>query len=147
MPGEGSVAFQLDEFRLNLENGGRASFDRKACTIAIQLHVPKGMRIGFNVPKITGIADLSNGASLNLTFSAFLSGGDSIRESRSLTGTYSGDLMAAEESTQVLFTQCGKDHVLNVSVSSLLRNAGESEHAFASIDTIELGQMQLQQCN
>lgn len=117
--GNNSLSLRFSSYRATA--GGARSFDRKACGVAIPLHVPAGQSVAIVGVTYTGSYALPSGASARLESELFIAGGTGPKSSRTINGPAHGRFSAATAAVATVWSACGADVNLRVQSSILVR--------------------------
>ena len=99
--------------------GGARSFDRKACGLAIPVHVPAGLSIAIVGVKYRGRNSLPAGATSTLSTEIFYAGGTGPVIKRTFKGPASGTFTSTVTASSTAWSACGAD--LNLRINSSIK--------------------------
>ncbi len=106
--------------------GGTRGIDRKACSLAIPLQLPPGLSVALINARYVGIADVSDGASAQITTESFIAGSQGPKVSRTITGPAQGGFMVVSsvDTDQRIFSGCGESVILRTNTSVVAQSSG-----------------------
>lgn len=141
-----SLEIRLRKF--TLQATALRPLDRKNCSIAIPVALPKGQRIVFSQVDLSAKARLSERTQARLTLETFLPGVHGTRAERALEETESalqGTLLLRK--TDTLVSRCGGVQVLRLNASAILQSgAGEGKTSLLDADRLALS-FRVENCN
>jgi hypothetical protein len=130
--GTASVALSRDGTSLSLRflryqvaAGGARSFDRKACSLAIPVHVAGGKSVSILSVAYRGFNRLPASATSEFRIESFFSGGQGPVFTRKFSGPQQGSFAIAEAAAvkASVWSSCGADVTLRTNSSLLVRSA------------------------
>lgn len=111
--------------------------DRKTCSIAIPVTVPKNKRLVISQIDLLGKADLQAGAKSQISFEAFVAGSSGLVKTRNFAPTAALKGRHLTRRTEVLKSECGA--VTNVRLnSSMLTNASKKKAESMELNSVSL---------
>jgi hypothetical protein len=112
-----SLSLRFTQFRATA--GGKDTFGRVSCNLAIPLRVPAGLSVSIASVSYRGTSSLPSGASGVLSTELFVTGGQGPIISRSFKGPSSGRFASTVSTMAPVWSACGAD--VNLRVNSSLR--------------------------
>lgn len=138
-PDQKSFSMLFDQYVVQPENR-RNAFDRKACTIAVPIHVPQGYSFSILEINYRGFADIPAGGYARLGVNYFLSGGRSVYpRPQEIYGAFTGEYVKNDRLgiESVIWSPCGKDVILNANSNVYVRTNGRGDQAMATVDSVD----------
>lgn len=146
--GSASVALSPDQSALSIlfdqyvvEAGGRKSFDRKNCNIAIPVRVPQGYSVSVFAIDYRGFTGLPSGARAQLSVNYFLAGGGSgVRTTKTFYGPSSSDYLKSDRlgMEAIVWSACGADTILRANTTMLVQSNSRRDQAMATVDSADI---------
>lgn len=151
-PDAKSLSIIFDQFITEAGPNVGKRLDRKACNIAIPVHVPSGYSISIIAVDYRGFVSLPRAATAKLSAEYFFAGMQGPRFVKDFRGvqntdyTFSNTLGVAAN----VWSPCGADVNLRVNANMMLTNSGY-EDAMATVDSTDINagiiyQLQFRRC-
>ena len=151
-PDAKSLSIIFDQFIAEAGPNVGKRLDRKACNIAIPVHVPSGYSISIIAVDYRGFVSLPRAATAKLSAEYFFAGMQGPRFVKDFRGvqntdyTFSNTLGVAAN----VWSPCGADVNLRVNANMMLTNSGY-EDAMATVDSTDINagiiyQLQFRRC-
>ena len=128
------VMIEFDEFQA--EAGGIFSkLQRKTCSLAVPLDVPKDYQVAIVPGEVKGVANLKENSSLKISMTTFLVGKDPVESKMTLKDSYNGEFKmgGSNNLSSVEFSKCGESTNLRVNLSLLLKSKNKDEISNAQV--------------
>ena len=139
-PDQKSLSILFDQF--TVEAGGMTGkrVDRKACNIAIPVHVPQGLSISIIAIDYRGFNSLPSGAQSQFNVEYFFAGGMGPRFSKRFIGSLNEDFLVNNTliATGLVWSACGADVNLRTNTSMMVQSNRYGEQALSSVDSMDL---------
>lgn len=146
--GSASVALSPDQTAISIlfdqyvvEAGGRKTFDRKNCNIAIPVRVPNGYSVSVFAIDYRGFTGLPAGGRAQLNVNYFLAGdGQGIRTTKNFRGPRSSDYMTTDRLglESIVWSGCGADTILRANTTMLVQSNSRRELALGTVDSADV---------
>jgi hypothetical protein len=148
-----SLSIIFDQFIVEAGKANR-SLERKACSVAIPVHVPQGFSVSIVAVDYRGYVSLPAGAQARLTAEYFLAGSTGPRYDKMFIGKTDTDYTFTNDIgvQAVIWSPCGADTILRVNASMLVKTNRFNDEATATVDTADfkaglLYKFQWKSCN
>ena len=152
-PDKKSLSLIFDQFIVEA-GGANRSLERKACSIAIPVHVPQGFSVSVVSVDYRGYVSLPAQASARMTAEYFLAGSVGPRFDKMFQGQTDTDYQFTNklDINAVVWSECGADTNLRVNASMLVRTNRTNDQATATVDSADfktgiLYQFQWKRCS
>ena len=139
-PDQKSLSILFDDFFVEAGGSSGKRVARKACNIAIPVHVPQGFSVSLIDVDYRGYTYLPSRASARFTASYFFAGSRGPRLSKSFRGWKDDEYLFTNNlvATALSWSPCGSDVNLRVNASMMVRNSNRREEAIATVDSADL---------
>lgn len=138
-PDQSAISILFDQYVV--EAGGKKSFDRKNCNIAIPVHVPQGYSVSVFAIDYRGFTGLPSGGRAQLSVDYFLAGqGRGIRTSKTFYGPSSTDYLKSDNLglEAIVWSGCGADTILRANTTMLVQSNSRRDQAMATVDSADV---------
>jgi hypothetical protein len=149
-----SLSVIFDQFVTEAGPASGRTLDRKACNIAVPVHVPNGFSISILAVDYRGFVSLPQGASAQLAAEYFFAGMQGPRFAKSFMGKQDSDYTFNNQLgvQAMVWSPCGADVNLRVNASMMVKNASRLQDAMATVDSADFSagiiyQIQMRRCN
>lgn len=147
-----SLSLIFDQFIVEA-GGANRSLERKACNVAIPVHIPQGFSVSVVSVDYRGYVSLPSQASARITAEYFLAGSRGPRFDKEFIGRTDTDYQFTNnlEVHAQVWSACGADTILRVNASMLVRTNRYNDQATATVDSADfqagiLYQLQWKRC-
>lgn len=151
-PDSKSLSIIFDQFMAEAGPNVGKRLDRKACNIAIPVHVPSGYSISIIAVDYRGFVSLPRQATAKLSAEYFFAGMQGPRFVKDFRGVQNTDYLFSNAiGVQAnVWSPCGSDVNLRVNANMMLTNPG-FEDALATVDSTDINagiiyQLQFRRC-
>ncbi len=138
-PDGSDLSILFDQFQVEAGSNGKR-LDRKACNIAIPLHVPQGFSVSVFTIDYRGFASVPMGGRAMFSAEYFFAGSRGPSASKVFAGgtnqnyTFTNKLQAQA----LVWTPCGADTNLRVNSSMLVQSNSRLDDALATVDSADV---------
>lgn len=124
-----------------IAGGVQSSLARKACNMAIPLHIPEGLSVSLVKVDFYGEVSLPKKAEVTFNAETFFVGEKGVKISQTLVGRKSGQVIFPNDLVLETWSKCGEDTILRLNTSLLVKSNKRNQEARASInfETLESG--------
>ncbi len=147
-----SLSIIFDQFITEAGQGSGRTMDRKACNIAVPVHVPNGFSISILAVDYRGFVSLPQGATARLTAEYFFAGMRGPQFVKDFWGRQDSDYTFNNQLgvQAMVWSPCGADVNLRVNASMMVRNMS-AQTAMATVDSADFSagiiyQVQMRRC-
>lgn len=148
-----SLSVIFDQFVTEAGPASGRTIDRKACNIAVPVHVPNGYSISILAVDYRGFVSLPQGANARLSAEYFFAGQRGPIFARDFRGRVDQDYTFNNTLgvQAMVWSPCGADVNLRVNASMMVRNANRQMDALATVDSADFNagiiyQIQMRRC-
>ena len=150
-PDASRVSILFDQFEVEAGGDLSQSLARKTCNVALPVHVPTGFQIGVPSAFVQVEGMLAKRAVARLSVDTFLANLRGARVSKTWVGSRSIDEVVDTSLRQMMWSGCGEDVILRVSVSATLNGVSSAE-SYLSVGVIYPGEalgggIEIRQCH
>lgn len=138
-PDQKSLSVIFDQYTAEAGRSSGKSLDRKACNVAIPVHIPQGYSVGIFKVDYRGYASIPSGARGNFTTEYFFAGsrGPSVRTP--FINTQQDYLISHELQTQaIVWTPCGADTNLRINSNVLVQTNSRWDDTLLTVDSADI---------
>ncbi len=153
-PDSKTLSVLFDQYTVEAGASSNRSMDRKACNLAIPVHVPHGYSVAVFQVDYRGFASIPRGGRGQFNVEYFFAGSQGPKQTKTFLGPSSDTYNLTSQLTaeQVVWSPCGADTNLRVNTSLLVQTNAGREQALASVDSADITagivyQIQWRQCN
>jgi hypothetical protein len=151
-PDAKSLSILFDEYYVEAGGATNKSLDRKACNIAIPVHVPQGLSVSILTIDYRGYNSLPSGAKSTFAVEYFFAGTKGPTFSKSFNGALDKDYTITNklQAQALVWSACGAD--VNLRTNSSIRvQTKQNKEAMATVDSQDVSaaivyQLQWKQC-
>ena len=138
-PDATQLSVLFDSFVATAGGASGKTIDRKACNLAIPVHVPQGFSVSLIEVDYRGYNAIPAGGRTQFNVEYFFAGSQGPRYSRTFTGAQSADYNINNKllATAVVWSPCGQDVILrtNTSITALTNN--RFEETMSTVDSAD----------
>jgi hypothetical protein len=139
-PDQKSLSILFDQYIVDVGGSSVKMLDRKACNLAIPVHVPQGYSVSVFQVDYRGFTALPLGARAQFNVEYFFAGARGPRQSRAFNGPMNAnyeltDRLAAES---LVWTPCGADTNLRINSNMTAQSNSRREQAMATVDSADI---------
>lgn len=139
-PDQSALSILFDQFQVNAGGSSGKRFDRKACNIAIPVHVPQGYSISVMQIDYRGFNNLPYGASTRFNVEYFFAGSQGPRYSRNFQGPLNSDYTLSNQlvAQSLVWSECGADVNLRTNASLLTMTNRNYDETMSTVDSADV---------
>ena len=153
-PDNQALSILFDQFVVEAGGSTGRRVDRKACNIAIPVHVPQGYSLSVFQVDYRGFNSLPAGARSQFNVEYFFAGSMGPRYSKIFSGPQNQDYLLSNTllAEAVIWSPCGKDVTLRTNANMMAMTNNWGEQTLSSVDSMDLSagiiyQLQWRRCN
>jgi hypothetical protein len=138
-PDQKSISMIFDSY--STEAGLFKSFDRKACNIAVPIHVPQGFSVSVFAVDYRGFVALPSAGRATLAVNYFLANDrNGVRTQKTFRGPMVDEYLKSDSLDVIaqVWTPCGANTILRVNTSMLVQTNSSREDAMATVDSADI---------
>lgn len=135
-----NISILFDQYLAMAGGSSGVSIDRKACNLAIPVHIPQGYSISVFEVDYRGFASVPRGGMGQFRVEYFFAGSEGPRASKTYVGPYERDFTINHglEAEAVVWSRCGEDVILRVNSSILARSNRQMDDVLMSMDSTDI---------
>lgn len=149
-----SLSIIFDQFVTEAGPASGRTLDRKACNIAVPVHVPNGFSISIIGIDYRGYVGLPAGANARMQAEYFFAGMRGPVFAQQFRGRTNQDYLFNNTLgvQAMVWSPCGADVNLRVNASMMVQNTNRMEDALATVDSADISagivyRIQMRRCN
>lgn len=153
-PDQKSLSILFDSYVVEAGGTTGKRVDRKACNIAIPVHVPQGFSFSVFEVDYRGFNSLPAGGSSQFNVEYFFAGERGPRYTKKFSGPQNQDFLISNTlgATAVVWSRCGEDVILRSNSSMMALTNYRNEQTLATVDSADIQagiiyQLQWKRCN
>lgn len=135
-PDQKSLSILFDEYYAEAGGSTNKSLDRKACNIAIPVHVPQGLSVSILTIDYRGYNNLPAGAKSTFAVEYFFAGVTGPKFNKTFNGALDKDYLITNklQASALVWSACGAD--VNLRTNSSIRvQTKQNKEALATVDS------------
>lgn len=135
-PDAKSLSILFDEYYVEAGGSTGKSLDRKACNIAIPVHVPQGLSVSILAIDYRGYNSLPSGARTTFAVEYFFAGAQGPKFTKTFNGPLDKDYLIKNklQAQALVWSRCGAD--VNLRTNSSIRvQTRQNKEALATVDS------------
>lgn len=138
-PDETELSILFDDYYVEA-GGDQRNTVRKSCNLAIPVEIPAGFSVSILSADYRGYVSLPSKAQARFTTEYFFAGEKGKKNTTVWKGYTDEDFDVSDlfDVTGKVWTQCGKDTILRINTSLLVRTNRKKEEALAILDSADL---------
>jgi hypothetical protein len=139
-PDNKELSILFDQFVAEAGGTTGLTLDRKACNLAIPVHVPQGWSLAIFAVDYRGFNDLPAGAYTQFNVEYFFAGSQGPRYSKLFTGPLQSDYFIDNTlaAASVVWSACGTDVILRTNANILTRTNPAWQETMATVDSLDI---------
>lgn len=139
-PDAKSLSILFDSYMAEAGGNTGRTLDRKACNVAIPIHVPQGFSVSIYAIDYRGYNFLPAGASSEFNVEYFLAGSKGPKFTQTFRGALDDDYLIRNtlQATALIWSKCGEDVILRSNSSMLTRTNARRDQTLSTVDSIDL---------
>lgn len=138
-PDRKSLSILFDSYYVEAGGSTNRSFARKACSLAIPVHVPQGLSISILAIDYRGYNSLPSGATSQFNVEYFFAGTSGPKFTKTFNGPVDADYLISNKlkATSLIWSACGAD--VNLRTNSSIRvTTKNNKEALATVDSEDI---------
>lgn len=138
-PDRKSLSILFDSYYVEAGGSTNRSFARKACSLAIPVHVPQGLSISILAIDYRGYNSIPAGATSQFNVEYFFAGTSGPKFTKTFNGPRDADYLITNKLTaqSLIWSACGADVNLRTN-SSIKVTTKSNKEALATVDTQDI---------
>ena len=152
-PDGSQLSILFDSFMAEAGGFTGKTVDRKACNLAIPVHVPQGFSVSLVRIDYRGFNSLPYGGSSRFNVEYFFAGSQGPRYSKAFYGPTAQDFTITNNliASAVTWSPCGQDVILRTNANMMVMTNAQNQQALATVDSADISagilyQLQWQRC-
>lgn len=139
-PDQKSLSILFDQYIVEAGSSSGKTLDRKACNIAIPVHVPQGFSVSVFAIDYRGYTAIPRGGLGRFSVEYFFAGSSGLRINENFRGGTDRDYLISHEleAAAIVWSACGADTNLRVNSSMLVRSNSYGDDALATVDSADI---------
>ncbi len=140
-PDATSLSILFDQYVVQAGGPGGQSLDRKACNIAIPVHVPQGFSVSVFKIDYRGFNNLPAGTYSQFGVEYFFAGARGPGYTKHFAGPLSDNYLLTNTlaASAVTWSPCGQDVILRTNSNMFVHTNSAMEQAMATVDSLDVG--------
>jgi hypothetical protein len=134
-----TISILFDQY-LAQAGGNGQQIDRKACNLAIPVHVPQGYSVSIFEVDYRGFASIPRGGSGRFAVEYFFAGAQGPLLSKNFVGPQDSDFLISHTlaAEALVWSRCGEDVIMRVNSSVLARTNRNLDDVLMSVDSTDV---------
>ena len=134
---DNELSLLFDSFTAEAGGSSGKTIDRKACNLAVPIHVPQGLSVSLLDVTYRGFNSIPRGGRSQFNSELFFAGSQGPRFSKTFLGLKQGDfeIKTAVAPNAMIWSPCGQDVIFRSNTSLLATTNRRAESALSSIES------------
>jgi hypothetical protein len=139
-PDNKELSILFDQYQVEAGGSTGRTLDRKACNIAIPVHIPQGWSLSIYAIDYRGFNGLPAGAYTQFNVEYFFAGQQGPRYSKVFTGPLQDDYLLDNTlaASAIVWSACGTDVILRSNSNILTRTNAAQQETLATVDSVDI---------
>jgi hypothetical protein len=139
-PDQKSLSILFDSYVVEAGGNTGRQTDRKACNIAVPVHVPQGLSLSIIQVDYRGFNSLPYGAYSQFNVEYFFAGARGPRYSRTFNGALTSNYLLTNvlAASAIVWSPCGADVILRSNSNMLVRTNTQNQQSMATVDSADI---------
>ena len=138
-PDSTQLSVMFDSFVAEAGGSTGRTLDRRACNLAIPVHVPQGFSVSLIEVDYRGFNAIPAGGRSQFTVEYFFAGSQGPHYTRTFTGAQASDYNINNQllATAVVWSPCGQDVILRSNTSVMAMTNSRQEETMSTVDSTD----------